>query len=52
LSPPGELPIPGKKPRRCGTGLDFAQQSADRLGGDVQKWLDESVMAHDIAETD
>ena len=25
--------------------LDFAQLAADRLGGDVQKWLDESVMA-------
>ena len=25
--------------------LDFAHLSADRLGGDVQKWLDESVMA-------
>jgi hypothetical protein len=25
--------------------LDFAHLSADRLGGDVQKWLDESVIA-------
>ncbi len=32
--------------------LDFAHLSADRLGGDVQKWLDESVMAHDTAETE
>ena len=32
--------------------LDFAQLSADRLGGDVQKWLDESVMAQDTAETE
>jgi hypothetical protein len=31
--------------------LDFAHLSADRLGGDVQKWLDESVMAQDTAET-
>ena len=30
--------------------LDFAHLSADRLGGDVQKWLDESVMAQDTAE--
>jgi hypothetical protein len=27
--------------------LDFAHLSADRLGGAVQKWLDESVMAQD-----
>jgi hypothetical protein len=32
--------------------LDFAQLCADRLGGDVQKWLDESAMAQDTADTD
>ena len=32
--------------------LDFAHLFADRLGGDVQKWLDESVMAQDTAETE
>ena len=32
--------------------LDFAHLSADRLSGDVQKWLDESVMAQDTAETE
>jgi hypothetical protein len=32
--------------------LDFAHLSADRLGGDVQKWLDASVMAQDTAETE
>ena len=32
--------------------LDFAHLSADRLGGDVQKWLDESVMAQDTAATE
>jgi hypothetical protein len=32
--------------------LDFARLSADRLGGDVQKWLDESVTAQDTADTD
>jgi hypothetical protein len=32
--------------------LDFAQLSADRLGGDVQKWLDESSMARDTAENE
>jgi len=32
--------------------LDFARLSADRLGGDVQKCLDESVMAQDITDTD
>ena len=32
--------------------LDFAHLSADRLGGDVQKWLDESVMAQDTAENE
>jgi hypothetical protein len=30
--------------------LDFAHLSSDRLGDDVQKWLDESVMAQDTAE--
>jgi hypothetical protein len=32
--------------------LDFAHLSADRLGGNVQKWLDESAMAQDTAETE
>jgi hypothetical protein len=32
--------------------LDFAHLSADRLGGDVQKWLDESAMAQEAAETE
>ena len=32
--------------------LDFAELAADRLGGDVQKWLDGSVMAQDTAETE
>jgi hypothetical protein len=32
--------------------LDFAHLSADRLGGDVQKWLDGSAMAEDTAETE
>lgn len=32
--------------------LDFAELSADRLGGDVQKWLDESVMAQDAGENE
>ena len=32
--------------------LDFAHLSADHLGGDVQKWLDESVLAQDTAETE
>ena len=32
--------------------LDFAHLSADRLGGDVPKWLDESAMAQDTAETE
>jgi hypothetical protein len=32
--------------------LDFAHLSEDRLGGDVQKWLDESAMAEDTAETE
>jgi class 3 adenylate cyclase len=37
----------------AGTGaLPIAHLSADRLGGDVQKWLDESVMARDTAETE
>jgi hypothetical protein len=32
--------------------LDFAHLSADRLGGDVQKWLDEAAMAEDTAKTE
>jgi hypothetical protein len=32
--------------------LDFAHLSADRLGGDVQKWLDEAAMARDTAENE
>jgi hypothetical protein len=32
--------------------LDFAHLSVDRLGGDVQKWLDGSAMAQDTAEND
>jgi hypothetical protein len=32
--------------------LDFANLSADRLGGDVQKWLDEAAVARDAAETE
>jgi hypothetical protein len=32
--------------------LDFAHLSVDRLGGDVQKWLDGSAMAQDAAETE
>jgi hypothetical protein len=32
--------------------LDFAHLSVDRLGGDVQKWLDGSAMAEDAAETE
>lgn len=32
--------------------LDFAHLSADRLGGDVQKWLDESAVAEDTAKTE
>ncbi|BBZ61555.1 hypothetical protein [Mycolicibacterium monacense] len=32
--------------------LDFARLSADRLGGDVQAWLDGSVMAQDTAENE
>jgi hypothetical protein len=32
--------------------LDFAQLSADRLGGSVQKWLYESTMARDTAENE
>ena len=32
--------------------LDFAHLSVDRLGGDVQKWLDESAMAQDTAENE
>jgi hypothetical protein len=32
--------------------LDFAHLCADRLGGDVQKWLDEAAIARDSAETE
>ncbi|BBX17584.1 hypothetical protein CRI77_24675 [Mycolicibacterium duvalii] len=32
--------------------LDFAELSEDRLGGDVQKWLDESTMPQDSAENE
>lgn len=32
--------------------LDFAHLSEDRLGGDVQRWLDESAMAENTAETE
>ncbi len=32
--------------------LDFAHLSADRLGGDVQKWLDEATIAQDTAQTE
>jgi hypothetical protein len=32
--------------------LDFARLSADRFGGDVQKWLDEAAIARDSAETE
>lgn len=32
--------------------LDFAELSADRLGGDVQKWLHGSAMAQDTAENE
>lgn len=32
--------------------LDFANLSADRLGGDVRRWLDQSAMAQDAAETE
>jgi hypothetical protein len=32
--------------------LDFAYLAADRLGGDVQKWLDEAAVAQDTAETE
>ncbi|KUI22118.1 hypothetical protein AU195_07295 [Mycobacterium sp. IS-1496] len=32
--------------------LDFAQLCADRLGGDVQEWLEGSVMAQDTAENE
>jgi hypothetical protein len=31
--------------------LDFAHLAADRLGGDVQKWLDEASIARDTTET-
>ena len=32
--------------------LDFAHLSVDRLGGDVQRWLDGSAMAQDTAENE
>lgn len=32
--------------------LDFAHLSVDRLGGDVQTWLDGSAMAQDTAENE
>jgi hypothetical protein len=32
--------------------LDFAHLSADRLGGDVQKWLDEAATTEDTAKTE
>lgn len=32
--------------------LEFAELSENRLGGDVQKWLDESAMAQNAAETE
>jgi hypothetical protein len=32
--------------------LDFAHLAADRLGGDVQKWLDEAAIARDTTETE
>ena len=32
--------------------LDFAHLSVDRLGGDVQKWLDGSAMAQDTSENE
>ena len=32
--------------------LDFANLSADRLGGDVQTWLDESAMTLDAARAE
>lgn len=32
--------------------LDFAELAVDRLGGDVQTWLDESVMAQDAGENE
>lgn len=32
--------------------LDFAQLAQDRLGGDVQRWLDESMMAQDTGENE
>ncbi|BBZ08375.1 hypothetical protein MDOR_25440 [Mycolicibacterium doricum] len=32
--------------------LDFAELSADRLGGDVQKWLHLSAIAQDTAENE
>jgi hypothetical protein len=38
--------------RSDSSALDFAHLSADRFGGNVQKWLDESAMAQDTAETE
>jgi hypothetical protein len=32
--------------------LDFGRLSADRLGGDVQKWLDEAAMTEDTAKSE
>lgn len=32
--------------------LDFAELAVDNLDGDVQKWLDGSVMAQDTAENE
>ena len=32
--------------------LDFAHLAEDRLGGNVQKWLDDSAMAENTAETE
>ena len=32
--------------------LDFARLSVNRLGGDVQKWLDEAAMTEDTAKTE
>ena len=32
--------------------LDFAKLSEDRLGGDVQRWLDQSEMTQDQADAE
>ena len=45
-------PPPGRIDAQADLSGAFAHLSADRLGGDVQKWLDESVMAQDTAETE